>query len=348
MRSGTYKRSYAELVELTDNKVAWHCSLAGVGGLLALPLFAGNYVLSLATITIIVAIAVLGLNLLSGVAGQLSLGHSAFLLVGAYSQAILTVDHGVPGLLALPISGGIAALFSLIVGVPSLRLKGLYLAVTTLAFAFIMEHVVLIAEDVTRGSSGMSVPALDVFGVRLGGVVPFFYVCTALLISFVFCTLNLMRSRVGRAWNALHHHDIAAVAMGINVIRYKLTAFMVSAFYAGVAGALMALHFRYINVENFSIVLSIELLAMMVVGGMGRTHGALLGAALLAPMPELIRIVFQFGGGAVESILENNIYEVRALMYGIVILLFLRLEPEGLAGIWRKTKRFWVNWPLSQ
>ncbi|KAA3632102.1 MAG: branched-chain amino acid ABC transporter permease [Proteobacteria bacterium] len=348
MRSGNYKRSYAQLVALADNTATWVWSIAGAVALLTLPIVAGNYVLSLVTLTVIMAIAVLGLNLLSGVAGQLSLGHSAFLLIGAYTQAILTVDHGVHGLLALLLSGAVAALFSLVVGVPSLRLKGLYLAVTTLAFAFIMEHVVLIAEDVTRGSSGMPVPALDVFGMRLSGVRPFYYVCALLLLVFVLCTLNLMRSRVGRAWNALHHHDIAAVAMGINVVRYKLTAFMVSAFYAGVAGALMALHFRYINVENFGIVLSIELLAMMVVGGMGRTHGALLGAALLAPMPELIRIAFQFGGDSVESILENNIYEVRALMYGVVILLFLRLEPEGLAGIWRKSKRFWVHWPLSQ
>lgn len=348
MRSGTFKQSYGELVALADHPVVWFWSIAAVASLILLPLIAGNYVLTIATITIIMGVAVLGLNLLSGVAGQLSLGHSAFLLIGAYTQGILTLDYGVPGLLAIPLSGLAAAILSLVVGIPSLRLKGLYLAITTLAFAFIMEHVVLISEEVTRGSSGMPVPALSVFGAKLSGVVSFYYVCTFLLVLFVVATLNLMRSRIGRAWNALHHHDVAASAMGVDVVRYKLLAFMVSSFYAGVAGSLLALHFRYINVESFSIVLSIELLAMMVVGGMGRTHGALLGAILLAPLAELIRFLFGLGGGVVESILENNIYEVRALMYGVVILLFLRFEPEGLAGIWRKSKRFWVKWPLSQ
>src|SRR5690606_11835925 len=157
------------------------------------------------------------------------------------------------------------------------------------------------------------------------------YVALAILALFILGSLNLMRSRVGRAWLALHHHDIAASAMGVNLVWYKLLAFMVSAFYAGVAGALMALHIRYINVDNFSIVLSIEVLAMIVVGGIRRIHGALLGAILLTPMPELIRFVSGLTGGAAEDLFGGNIYEMRALMYGVVILPFLRLEPEGLA-----------------
>jgi branched-chain amino acid transport system permease protein len=348
MRSGTFKQSYGELVDLTDNRMVWVWSLSGIAFLALMPLIADNYVLSLLTFVFIMAIAVLGLNLLSGVAGQLSLGHSAFLMIGAYAQAILTVDFGLNGVVAIFLAGSAAAVLSLVVGIPSLRLKGLYLAVTTLAFAFIMEHIVLISEDITRGSSGMAVPGLGIFGLKLGSVQSFYYVCGTALLLFLLVTLNLMRSRIGRAWNALHHQDIAAIAMGINVVGYKLMAFMVSAFFAGVAGALMALHFRYINVESFGIVLSIELLAMMVVGGMGKTHGALLGAALLTPLPEAVRAAFQFGGSAAEALFENSIYEVRALMYGVVILLFLRLEPEGLAGIWRKSKRFWVHWPLSQ
>ena len=348
MRSGTYKESYRELVVLTDNRAVWGWTVAGLAVLVLLPAFGGAYLVSQLTLIFITAIAVLGLNLLSGVAGQLSLGHSAFLLIGGYTQAILMVDYGVQGFIAIPLSGLIAAGASLIVGIPSLRLKGLYLALTTLAFAYIMQHIVLISEDVTRGSSGMAVPALSIGGLRLSGVSEFYFICLALVSLFTLVTLNLVRSRIGRAWNALHHQDIAAVAMGVNIVRYKLLAFAVSAFFAGVSGALMALYFRYINVENFSITLSVEMLAMMVVGGMGRTKGALLGTALLAPLPEIVRFVFSLTDGAAEALFENNIYEVRALMYGVVILLFLRLEPEGLAGIWRKSKRFWVNWPLSK
>lgn len=348
MQSGNFKSSYAELVALGETRSAWVWAFAGLALLVLLPTLAGNYFVSIVTITSIMAIAVLGLNMLSGVAGQLSLGHSAFMLIGAYTQAILTVDYGVPTIAAIPLAGLVAAAFSLVVGVPSLRLKGLYLAVTTLAFAYIMEHIVLILEDITRGSSGIAVPALEVFGEKLSGVTEFYFVCLGILIFATLGALNMMRSRIGRAWKALHHHDIAASAMGINLVSYKLAAFMVSAFYAGIAGSLLSLHFRYINVESFGIVLSIELLAMMVVGGIGRTHGALLGAAFLTPMPEVIRSVFELTGDTLRSLFENNVFEFRALMYGVVILFFLRVEPEGLAGIWKNTKRFWVNWPLSR
>ena len=149
-------------------------------------------------------------------------------MIGAYAQAILTVDLGLNGVVAIFLAGSAAAILSLVVGIPSLRLKGLYLAVTTLAFAFIMEHIVLISEDITRGSSGMAVPGLGIFGLKLGSVQSFYYVCGTALLLFLLVTLNLMRSRIGRAWNALHHQDIAAIAMGINVVGYKLMAFMVS------------------------------------------------------------------------------------------------------------------------
>ncbi|MDB5818920.1 MAG: Branched-chain amino acid transporter permease, partial [Rhizobacter sp.] len=290
----------------------------------------------------------LGLNLLSGVAGQISLGHAGFLLVGAYSQAILTTDYGVPTLIAIFVSGFVAAVISLLVGIPSLRLKGLYLAITTLAFTFIVRHVVLFAEGVTRGSAGMPVDALSVFGFSFKGDVRFYYLALAMLVLFTLFTLNLMRSRIGRAWLALRDHDIAARAMGIDLMRYKLLAFMVSAFYTGVAGALVALQTRFINVDTFSILISIEALAMVIVGGMGRVHGAILGAALILLLPELLNMGFSAAGDTFKTLMADRIYEVKGLMYGVVILLFLRLEPEGLAGIWRKCKRFWTHWPLSQ
>ena len=169
-----------------------------------------------------------------------------------------------------------------------------------------------------------------------------------MVVLFILFTLNLMRSRIGRAWLALRDHDTAARAMGIELMRYKLLAFMVSSFYTGVAGAMVALQTRFINVDTFSILISIEALAMVIVGGMGRVHGAILGTALIIFLPELLNISFAMAGDSFKTLMADRIYEVKGMMYGVVILLFLRLEPEGMAGIWRKLKRFWVQWPLSQ
>lgn len=348
MRTRTYQTSSAGVVALTPYRSTWAWAFAGCAAIACAPLVLGSHGLNILSSIFVMAVGVLGLNLLSGVAGQISLGHAGFLLIGAYAQAILTTDYHLPAVLAIVASGLVAALASLVVGVPSLRLKGLYLAITTLAFTFIVRHLVLFAEGLTHGSEGMVVQPLNLFGYAIKSDVPFFYVALGVLVLFVLVTLNIMHSRVGRAWLAVRDHDIAARAMGINLMHYKLLAFMGSAFYTGVAGALVALQTRFINVDTFSILVSIEALAMIIVGGMGRVHGALLGTALILILPELLTFAFSLGGDRVTMLVADRIYEVKGLMYGVVILAFLRLEPEGLAGIWRKTKRFWVHWPLSQ
>lgn len=348
MRSRTYRTSYGQLLAFTDHASPWVWAAVGLAFLAIMPAVLGSFGLNTLTTIFVVAIGVLGLNLLSGVAGQISLGHAGFLLIGAYAQAVLTTDYKLPTLLAVPVAGAIAALASLIVGVPSLRLKGLYLAITTLAFTFIVRHVVLYAEGITRGSNGMAVDALSIAGLSFKGDQRYYYAALAMLVLFVFITLNLMRSRIGRAWLAIRDHDIAARAMGVDLVRYKLLAFMVSAFYTGVAGAMAAMQTRFINVDTFSVLVSIEALAMIIVGGIGRVHGALLGTALLVLLPEALSFVFSMTGEGLRVLAADRIYEVKGLLYGVVILLFLRLEPEGLAGIWRKCKRFWVHWPLSQ
>ena len=348
MRTKTYQTNYADLVRLSPHGSTWAWAMAGIGAIACIPLLLGSHGLNILSTIFVMAIGILGLNLLTGVAGQISLGHAGFLLIGAYSQAILTTDYHLSPWLAIFLSGVFSALASLVVGVPSLRLKGLYLAITTLAFTFIVRHLVLFAEGLTHGSEGMAVVPLNVFGYAIKSDVPFFYVALIILLVFVLLTLNIMRSRIGRAWLAVRDHDIAARAMGISLMHYKLLAFMVSAFYTGVAGSLVALQTRFINVDTFSILISIEALAIIIVGGMGRIHGALLGTALILMLPELLNFGFALAGDRFTTLMADRIYEIKGLMYGVVILLFLRLEPEGLAGIWRKMKRFWVHWPLSQ
>jgi len=348
MRTRTYQTNYAQLVTLTLHRSTWVWAIVGIAAMASLPMFLGSHGLNIMSTIFVMAIGILGLNLLTGVAGQISLGHAGFLLIGAYAQAILTTDYHVPTWVAIFLSGVVAALASLVVGIPSLRLKGLYLAITTLAFTFIVRHLVLFGEGITRGSEGMAVKPLNLFGFAIKSDLPFFFVAFFMLLLFVLITLNIMRTRIGRAWLAVRDHDIAARAMGISLMRYKLLAFMVSAFYTGVAGSLVALQTRYINVDTFSILISIEALAMIIVGGMGRIHGALMGTALILFLPELLNFGFALTGNQFTTLMADRIYEIKGLMYGVVILLFLRLEPEGLAGIWRKIKRFWVQWPLSQ
>jgi branched-chain amino acid transport system permease protein len=348
MRTRSYQTTYADLVALTPHRSTWAWAAVAAVAAAAAPLVLGSHGLGILSVILVMSIGTLGLNLLSGVAGQISLGHAGFMLIGAYAQAILTTDWNLPAWLAIFVSGLIAAAASLVVGVPSLRLKGLYLAITTLAFTFIVRHLVLFGETLTRGSEGMAVPPLNLFGYAIRNDRAFYWVALAMLVLFVVVTLNIMRSRIGRAWLAVRDHDIAARAMGISLWHYKLLAFMTSAFYTGVAGALIALQTRYINVDTFSVLVSIEALAMIIVGGMGRVHGALLGTALILLLPEALNFGFSLAGDRFTALLADRVYEIKGLMYGVVILLFLRLEPEGLAGIWRKVKRFWVHWPLSQ
>lgn len=348
MRSATFKQSYAELIVLTDNPVKWMFILAGLVLLALFPLFANSYTLNLATTVAVAGVAVIGLNLLTGVAGQLSLGHAGFMAIGAYTYAILTTDYGWPGLLTLPLAGFLAAISGLVVGVPSLRLRGLYLALTTLGFSYIVTHVLVEWESVTRGPSGMPAEPLRIIGLALKPDHAVYGVACLVLVLSIFAALNLDRSRVGRAWAALHAHDIAASAMGINLTVYKLRAFLASSFFAGCAGALMAAQTRYVNVDTFSIVLSVEVLVMLIVGGMGRVSGAVMGAAFIVLLPEVLRWVVGSMGAQLQSLMSTYVHEIKELMYGIVILLFLRFEPEGLAGIWRKLKRFIVDWPLSR
>lgn len=348
MRSGTFKESYQELIVLTDNPARWVWAAVGLALVAVFPLFANSYALNLATTVAVAGVAVVGLNLLCGVAGQLSLGHAGFMAIGAYTQAILTTDHAWPALLALPVAGGLAAVCGLVVGVPSLRLRGLYLALTTLGFSYIVTHVLVEWESVTRGPSGMPATPMRIAGTALGPDAAIHYVAWAVLVLAILGSLNLARSRVGRAWFALHEHDIAASAMGVNLTAYKLMAFLASSFLAGCAGALMAAQTRYVNVDSFSILLSVEVLAMLIVGGMGRVSGAVLGAAFIVMLPELLRWAAGSSGLQLEALLSTHAHEARELLYGAVILLFLRFEPEGLAGIWRKSRRFLVTWPLSR
>lgn len=347
MRTGHFKETTGQLVALSDSKVVWSFAGLLVALSLAAPFMLGNYQVTLLVSTMIAIVGAVGLNMLTGTTGLISLGQAGFLAVGAYTNAILMMDYGWPVWLSLPSAGIVAALISILVGVPSLRLKGLYLAITTLAFAFIINHVILYAEDLTHGPNGIFVSGAKLFGFDVQRGKPLYYLTFGVTVLVVFAALNIQRSRVGRAWMAIRDHDIAARVMGVDLVRYKLYAFMVSSFIVGIAGALISLQIRFVNIDVFALILSIEALAIIILGGLGSIAGAILGAIFLSLLPEAIRLFFETFADTSSNFYTSYVYEIRGVSYGVVIILFLRLKPEGLIGLWRDARKYWSNWPLA-
>jgi len=347
MRTGNYKESVGELIALSDSKAVWAWTIVLIAALTAAPFLVGTYALTLMVSALIAVIGAVGLNLLTGTTGLISLGQAGFLAVGAYTNAILLTDYHMPVWVGLPAAGIAGALVSIVVGIPSLRLKGLYLAITTLAFAFIINHIILYAEGMTHGPNGVFVTGAKLFGFGLQRGPALYYLTLTLAIATIFAALNILRTRVGRAWIAIRDHDIAARVMGIDLVRYKLLAFVVSSFIVAVAGALLSLQIRFVNIDVFALILSIEALAIIILGGLGSVAGAVLGAVFLSYLPEAIRLVLSAVIDPASPLYANYVYEIRGIANGFVIVLFLRFKPDGLIGFWRDARKYWSNWPLA-
>ncbi|MBP0440222.1 branched-chain amino acid ABC transporter permease [Tianweitania sediminis] len=347
MRTGHFKEATGQLVALSDSRVVWFFVALLLAACVAAPFLLGNYQVTLMVSALIAVIGAVGLNMLTGTTGLISLGQAGFLAVGAYTNAILMMDYGWPVWLSLPAGGLVAALISILVGVPSLRLKGLYLAITTLAFAFIINHIILYAEPLTHGPNGIFVSGAKVLGVDLQRGKALYYLTLGTTVLVVLAALNIQRSRVGRAWMAIRDHDIAARVMGVDLVRYKLLAFMVSSFIVGIAGGLISLQIRFVNIDVFALILSIEALAIIILGGLGSIAGAVLGALFLSFLPEVIRLFFETFADSSSNFYTSYVYEIRGIAYGVVIVAFLRLKPEGLIGLWRDIRKYWSNWPLA-
>ena len=346
MRSGTYKETFSDLVVLTDSGLVKFWAALLIVALVALPFAVNAYILSLLTLVLITATGALGLNILTGMTGLISLGHAGFLVLGAYAYAVPVGKYGWPPLAGFAMAALVPALASIVVGLPSLRLRGLYLAITTLAFSYIITSLILDADTLTNGARGIAVMRPTLFGVDFDSDQRFALLCLGIAALALFASLNISRSRVGRAFNAIRDNDIAARTMGISLQRYKLYAFMTSAIFTGIAGALMGIYLSFVSVEGFPFLLSIEALAILIVGGLGSSLGAVLGTIFIVLLPEAVSALFRLIGGPFESLLSTGVHEVKSIVYGLIIILFLRFEPRGLVGLWRDAKRLWVNWPL--
>jgi len=315
--------------------------------LLFVPPFLGEYHIFFLTLVLIAVIGCHGLNILLGYTGQISLGHAAFLGVGGYTYSYLVMVLGWPFWLAVPASGFTAAGIGLIIGIPSLRIKGIYLGIATIAFQFIADYTYFHWESFSGGPQGRVVEAPQIFGLALTSRLSFYYICLFLLIVLLWGAKNLMRSKYGRCLMAVRDNDISAEAIGVPVFKYKLLAFVLSSFYAGIAGSLFVIQMRNVFPDFFHFMVSVEYLAMVIVGGMGSVIGSIFGAIFIVLVPEVLQNIVRF-----IASLSNNpeltifMAPLRLVAHGCLIVLFILIEPAGLAGIWRKISSYWKIWPL--
>jgi branched-chain amino acid transport system permease protein len=335
-----FKTDYDQDINLAKHggHVFWYGLLMLVA--LAAPWVTGDYWLTQLSFILIYAIAGLGLMVLSGFTGLVSLGHAAFLGVGAYTQVFL-LNHGFPFVLALAMAMALSASVGIIVGLPALRVKGIYLAIATQAFGFIVEEVLARWESVTGGNAGRTVPGIQIAGWDLPSGWGFYYVALALAVLATLGVLNLLRSGTGRAFIAIRDSEISAQSMGIALARYKTLSFALSAALTGLAGALYAHQLRFISPDQFGIVQSIDLLLLVVVGGLGSVHGAFLGAAFLILMPQLIALGKDWLPPAI-----GQASGLQAVVYGLALVGFVLFEPLGLYGRWLKVRTYLQLFPF--
>ena len=331
-----FKTDYAQDIQLVKHsgQAFWYGLL--MLAMLAAPAWAGDYFLSQISFVLIYAVAGLGLMVLSGFTGLASIGHAAFLGVGAYTQAVLS-EMGWPFPLTMLIAAGLSASVGVVVGLPALRVKGIYLAIATLAFGFIVEEGLARWESVTKGNAGMSVGSPQFFGADLSASTDFYYLALGVTVLVTLAVLNLLRSATGRAFIAIRDSEISAQSMGIHLAGYKTLAFAISAAIVGLAGALYAHKLRFISPDQFGILQSVDLLLLVVVGGLGSVHGAFLGAIFLITMPQLIAVAKDYLPTAI-----GQASGLQAVVYGLVLMAFVLFEPMGLYGRWLKM-RTWLQ-----
>jgi branched-chain amino acid transport system permease protein len=334
-----FKTDYSQDIRLVRHggQVFWYGLLGIV--LLAAPLWAGEYVMTQLQFIAIYSIVGFGLMILVGFTGQISLGHAAFLAVGAYTEALMQAA-GVPFLISISCAALFSAAVGVIVGLPALRLKGIYLAIATIAFNVIVEEIITRWQGLTGGNEGKHLKPVELFGMKLESDAEFYYLCLALTVICCLACINLLRSPTGRAFVAIRDSEISAACLGVNLAKYKTISFAVSAALTGVGGALYAHKLAFISPEQFTLFASIELITIVILGGVGFLHGAVLGAAFIIVLPQLISVAKDWlPEGAVPS-------GMQAVVFGLILILFIIFEPLGLYGRWLKVRTYFALFPF--
>ncbi|MCX8118418.1 MAG: branched-chain amino acid ABC transporter permease [Desulfobacterota bacterium] len=350
------KRNYYEDIELFKSNTILVWSLLFLLFLALLPYLIKTYHLlglSLYIVNLIAvhAIVAVGLNILVGYTGQISMGHAGFFAIGAFASVILVSRWNLPLLVALPLAGFASSAFGFLLGLPALRLKGPYLAIATLGFGMAVTTTIKHLEFF-GGRMGLQAPKLEFLGVPIKDL-HFYYLIMVIATVMVIGAVKLMKTRVGRAFIAIRDSDIAAEAMGVNLTYYKTLAFAVSAFYTGIAGGLYAFILGFINPESFHLIMSITFLAMVVVGGLGSIMGSISGAALMTFLDIKLQAIQDISliGPALVAFSQKymsmaGISNIAVIVYGLIMILIVLFEPLGIFGFWIRCKRYWKTWPF--
>jgi branched-chain amino acid transport system permease protein len=357
-----FKTSYEQDLGLFRDNFQRDWYLALLAGLLLLPVLLPDYLVDF-TLVLIYGLCALSLMVLAGYTGLVSLGHAAFLGIGAYAHVYFSQDLGLPWILSVALATGITAATGVLVGLPALRMTGIYLAIATLAFALIIQEVFNRWDAVTGGLKGKAVDKPVIFGMALHHDAAFYFLCLGFLVAGLWITCNVLRAPTGRAWVAIRDSEIAAQSMGVNLALYKTMAFAYSAAMMGVAGALFAHKVGFLAPDIFTVLLSIQFLLMVVVGGLGSLHGAIFGAIFVALLPVLISEARDrvpdwcgqlFGtfspsaGTAVADALDRFVKQpgLEPGIFGLILVLFILFEPQGIYGRWVKIKLYFSLFPL--
>jgi branched-chain amino acid transport system permease protein len=353
------KRDYYEDIRLFGSGVILFWSLVLLAFLYTLPLYLPGYRFYLLNLILVHVILAVGLNILVGYTGQISLGHAGFFAIGAYATALLMARLQVPFFFALLAAAFIAAGFGFLLGLPALRLEGPYLSIATLGFGLTITHIIGHL-DVFGGRTGIEAPPLDLGIPQLGWSFVLetdlgkYYLILTVAVLLVIGAVNLMKTRVGRSFVAIRDSDIAAEVMGVNLMAYKTLSFAVSAFYAGIAGGLFGFILGFFNPEPFNLILSIVFLVMVVVGGLGSTMGAIVGAVLITWLQyDLLKNISEMPlvGPFLLSV-SNRWFTVvglenfNSIILGLVMIAIVLFEPLGMFGVWLRIKKYWRTWPF--
>ena len=341
---GNFQENYGQDMALLRTRHQWGLLAVFFIFLLACPLFCSDRVLTIMTMIGIAIISVHGLNILTGYCGQISMGHVGFMAVGAYVSAILTATLGWSFWAALPCAALAAGLAGLVFGLPSLKIKGFYLIMATIASHFIIIWLILQLRSITGGADGLAVPKPRLGGLVLNSKASYFYLVMIFACLATLLSLNIIRTRAGRAFVAIRDNDLAAEVMGINLWSYKLQAFFIGCVYAGVAGALLVHYYGFASVDQFPFMDSVWYLGMLIVGGMGSIPGAILGAVSLRLLDELVTVAGPILSAAVAA---QAAASLALISRGLVIILFLIFEPRGLDHRWGMVKAYFKLWPFS-
>ena len=347
---GDFRTSYKQDNTIFETKTIRIVAILTILALCFAPLLVDGYFITLMIQISYLGIAALGLNILVGYTGQISLGHGAFFGFGAFASAWLNTSFHIPVFLCIPLAGFLTMGVGMMFGAPAARIKGLYLAIATLASQFIIEDFFARADWFSGGSAGSMAEPLSLFGITFDTDQSFYYVALFSLVFMFIWGCNLMRSRDGRAFVAVRDHYLSAEIMGVKLNKYRLLSFGISSFYAGIGGALYAHYLGYVSAEGFTIMMSIQFLAMIIIGGLGSIKGTLMGVIFMVLLPEVLEsgvdLMKMTDWGNIPMVVDGLSY-IKEMTIGLVIIVFLIFEPEGLAHRWTQIKNYWKFYPFS-